>query len=556
MVFTIHRYIFRDLLKTFCLATLVLSTMLGLGVMLRPLRQFNVDPAAVPQLILCTLPITLTMVLPIAALLAATLNYGRLAAANEINACRSSGIGLLTLIYPALTLALLVGIATLLLAFHVIPAYAEKFEAIITTDAEAIAFRSIEKNGYLGDIFPDVLIHADRAWPEQHILEGVVLARLDAYDIQSIFAAQRVEVRFQTTGPENQVRLCLNNATFIDNETGASADIGDYVMAIPVPSMWRDNIKFKKLKELKAIEKDMTLFGPVRQALTEIRQQLTVETFFQWTDQQLRQEGFVDLFGPTGRLRLFGQACQLKSSNSTFARKNRTALIAGNPNDPCWPIDLDHYLPNNNRPDRQYQAQRAQLTVDPGTGAPGTAPPAANIMLGELQWSLPANINRQPDQPDMIRLDEYDFRRLTLPAQTVAKAQTVSLPQVRARRIPLNVPASPYLLGLYDNLIEDCRQLATAIKVESHSRLAFGVSCVVLVLLGAALGIRFQSGNMLTAFGISFIPAALCLISIFTGKHIAEHSSVGNTTGIMFLWSGIACVAIANTVIYKLLLKH
>ena len=555
MVFTIHRYIFRDLLKTFCLATVVLSTMLGLGVMLRPLRQFNVDPAAVPQLILCTLPITLTMVLPIAALLAATLNYGRLAAANEINACRSSGIGLLTLIYPALTLALLVGIATLLLAFHVIPAYAEKFEAIITAEAEAIAFRSIEKNGYLGNIFPDVLIHADRAWPEQHILEGVVVARLDGYDIQSIFAAQRVEVHFQTAGPENQVRLHLSQATVIDNETGASADVGDYVMAIPVPSMWRDNIKFKKLKELKAIEKDMTLFVPVRQALNEVRQQLTVETFFQWTDQQLRQNGFVDLFGPTGRLRLFGQACRRKDSNVALARKNRTALIAGQP-DQTWPVNLDHYLPNNNRPDRQYQARRAQLTVDPGTGAPGTTPPAATILLGELQWSLPANINNLPDQPDMIRLDEYDFRRLALPAQTVAQAQTVSLPQVLARRLPLNVPASTYLLGLYDNLIEDCRQLATAIKVESHSRLAFGVSCVVLVLLGAALGIRFQSGNLLTAFGVSFIPAALCLIAIFTGKHIAEHSSVGNTAGIMFLWSGIVLVALANTVAYKLLLKH
>ena len=61
MVFTLHRYIFRDLLKTFCLATLVLSVVLSLGVMLRPLRQFNVAPAQVPELLLCTLPITLTI---------------------------------------------------------------------------------------------------------------------------------------------------------------------------------------------------------------------------------------------------------------------------------------------------------------------------------------------------------------------------------------------------------------------------------------------------------------------------------------------------------------
>ena len=113
MVFTLHRYIFRDLCKTFLLATAVLSLVLGLGVMLRPLRDFSVDPVNVLKLLAYTLPITLTMVIPISALLAATVNYGRLAVDNEITACRSSGISLTTLVYPALTLALLVGMATL-----------------------------------------------------------------------------------------------------------------------------------------------------------------------------------------------------------------------------------------------------------------------------------------------------------------------------------------------------------------------------------------------------------------------------------------------------------
>ena len=44
MVFTIHRYIFFDLVKTFCQATVILSVILGLGIMLPLLRQFSVDP--------------------------------------------------------------------------------------------------------------------------------------------------------------------------------------------------------------------------------------------------------------------------------------------------------------------------------------------------------------------------------------------------------------------------------------------------------------------------------------------------------------------------------
>ena len=106
MIYTLHRYIFADLVKTFLIATFVLATVMGLGLMLGPMRRMGIDPMKVPELFLCTLPITLVMVLPIAALLSTTLNYGRLAADNEITACRASGISILTLVYPALILGL------------------------------------------------------------------------------------------------------------------------------------------------------------------------------------------------------------------------------------------------------------------------------------------------------------------------------------------------------------------------------------------------------------------------------------------------------------------
>ncbi len=89
MVFTLHRYIFRDLFKAFTLTTIILSFVMGLGVMLRPLREFSLDPARVPEMLFYTLPITMTMVIPIAALMATTLVYGRLAFENEITGAGS-----------------------------------------------------------------------------------------------------------------------------------------------------------------------------------------------------------------------------------------------------------------------------------------------------------------------------------------------------------------------------------------------------------------------------------------------------------------------------------
>ena len=111
MVFTLHRYVFRELLRVFLLATIGLTLILSLGAILRPVQEFGVGPRQVLHILTYFLPISLTFVLPVAALFASALTYGRFAVDNEIDACRASGVSLLTLIYPGLVLALLVAIA-------------------------------------------------------------------------------------------------------------------------------------------------------------------------------------------------------------------------------------------------------------------------------------------------------------------------------------------------------------------------------------------------------------------------------------------------------------
>jgi len=123
MVFTLHRYIFRELLRVFVLAAVALTVMLSLGSILRPVQEYGVGPRQVIHLMGYFLPITLTFILPMAALFAGALVYGRLTSDNELDACRASGISLLTLVYPGFVLAIIVAIANLLLSFHVMPTF-------------------------------------------------------------------------------------------------------------------------------------------------------------------------------------------------------------------------------------------------------------------------------------------------------------------------------------------------------------------------------------------------------------------------------------------------
>jgi hypothetical protein len=44
MVFTLHRYIFRELLRIFTLATVGLTLIVSLGGILRPVQEYGVGP--------------------------------------------------------------------------------------------------------------------------------------------------------------------------------------------------------------------------------------------------------------------------------------------------------------------------------------------------------------------------------------------------------------------------------------------------------------------------------------------------------------------------------
>jgi len=417
MVFTLHRYIFRDLLKTFFLATLVLSVVLGLGTMLKPLREYSVDIRQVPELLFCTFPMTLTMVIPIAALLSATINYGRLAVDNEINACRSSGIGLITLIYPAVALALLVGMATLLLAFHVIPRFAHRFENIFTSDVESILYRNIEKQGNLGDLLSGFRIHADRAIPEEHCLQGVAIVELGkGKQIDRIITAKQLSVDLKSQQADGRILLRLKDWTVVEGESAAS--MGDYTFAIPMPTFFRDDIKFKNLDDLKAIRADMTRFREIRQQLDSVRGQLLMEMFFHYCDQQLMQKGVVEFNQPDKKIRLYAGGCQYgqaskKSSKNQSRRQNATLSPIADA-----PLEVKIYPLSSNTPEKFYQAESGQLLLEPGLTSEG-----AVLSLKKVAWR-PANDSHE------YYLGSYDFSRLSIPTPMEHKAQAINLDQV------------------------------------------------------------------------------------------------------------------------------
>src|SRR5215831_18624099 len=98
---TLFRYIFKDLLRIFFLTLGALTGIMSFGGMLKPLYEVGLNVSQVSQILTWSTPAMMAYSLPIAALFATTMVYGRLGADNEITACRAAGISHLWMTLPA-----------------------------------------------------------------------------------------------------------------------------------------------------------------------------------------------------------------------------------------------------------------------------------------------------------------------------------------------------------------------------------------------------------------------------------------------------------------------
>ena len=162
-LWTLQRYIFREMGKTFLLTAVALTGILGLGGgVLEIIKLGHVTPTQLARLILVMMPLSMALTLPIAALFAASATYGRLAGDNEFVACRSSGINLLVLFLPAVMLGLGSAIVTFLLSNFAIPGMVRNLNEFLFADVASVLTRQLDSPQ--GWARGNYRITADESW--------------------------------------------------------------------------------------------------------------------------------------------------------------------------------------------------------------------------------------------------------------------------------------------------------------------------------------------------------------------------------------------------------
>ena len=514
------------------LATIGLTLILSLGLVLRPVQEYGVGPKQVLHILVYFMPITLTFVLPMAALFASSLAYGRFASDNELNACRASGISLWVIVYPGLALAILVAIANLLLSFHVMPYFVHLAERSLKTDAKQILFRNLQRRGFyelpsMGG-GPQFRLYADYADAKNDTLYGIVAVRSRKRSITEIYTAERTTVNFDLHENANEVQLSVYNSRVMGGAGGFSVSSKYLLVRQPFGSLLGDDIKYKKINEMKRIREDLMLFDPIAELARSAYLQFVTEVLAEDIRQKLSHAGtsYYEMKGPALGVRFSAAACEL--------REEQTISLVG-------PIVVEEYDARSGQLLRRLRSDNAAVHV--GDEIP-------NPRLG---LDLPSARTEADQSLEALHI----IRDLTLPDGVLQQMGQGSLLQrvlpEQSRKI-LPVPSS-LLAEAQRKLESEITGTLLDIKAEMNSRLVFGIGCIPMILIGIGLGIINRGGHLLSAFGASCAPAAILIIAIISGRQVAGNAGAQVISGVAIMWAGLTFLVFVTVFIYRRLLR-
>jgi lipopolysaccharide export LptBFGC system permease protein LptF len=547
----LHRYIFREMGKTFLLTTVALTGVLTLGGgVIDMMKLGEITAQQFLQLMLLILPVVVSLALPIAALFSATATYGRLSADNEFVACRSSGINLHVLLLPAFLLSLCSALVTFSFSNFLIPSMVREIEELVTADPKTwIESRLSQPRGIpLGKGYR---LHADRhaVLPEEDlvVLDHVAFIEGDADEWDRCGTARQVVLQFTQNDAQLALSMHMHGVLFFDQQQQSMVSIEDQPVDYGLmPSLLPRKLKFLKLPELVHYWRHPDQWVKVRERMDRLRleagrwhvydrlwqdwQQDNVITLADMAREERTLGGFADeghrvapgLRGdPVGAPSRSEAAVRTGASITIRAEKGGRVPDEGSLE--LADLTIEEKLPSRTR---TFKATRGNLEMSV----------LDDLAESSLELTAYETVNADPTRPGPPT--KRTFGPITVPAQWITEAQSVSDAELL---LPLGLADDP-LAKVRARVEHERGHTIRRAAATVNERLALSCSACVLVVFGAALAIVFRGAHVLVAFGISFVPSLVVIVSIVAGKQLAEQPATASL-GIGVIWLGLVLMA-------------
>lgn len=584
---TLFWYVFKDLLRVFVMASGALAGIMSFGGLLRPLTQQGLEMGQVGRMLAYFTPAMTAYSLPVAALFSATVVYGRLSADNELTACRAGGVSLgpfFGMAFPGLLFGLLVAIISLLFLCFIVPTYTLKVEKVIYSNLAKLIANRIERTHEIR--FASANIFAQRAYlppydpknptRQQVVLEGVSIVQYEKppgaiaakkpgkpgeevgalEETSSINRSAQGKVPKEfllassatidiTERDDDQVSLVigLEGGTKFPREFrgGMQAGIGTTQFGpTEMPSPIKEDTKFMNVGRLQDLYKNPEQSRKVATVIADFVRRDQTRMYIESLARQLNA-------GEDLKAGVAPRFVQFKGGGSKIT-------LSLDPTAPAVVLDPsgDELIVEGTKPgtvtyertddgERSLQAARElRIKVHPDT------PRKLMNVTVELMGRSPGGGTSRPVSGNYSSVIE-----VPMPPEILA---------LKDRKVATYLGSTQVARGDKDRLRRELIVLVNNILAESNGRASFAVSCLILVLVGSALGMMFRSGNFLTAFAISFVPALVCITLIVAGQQTCHAvpfkiDSQPNPLklGLTLIWSGnVINFAIATVLLWRL----
>ncbi|MEK6675166.1 MAG: LptF/LptG family permease [Planctomycetota bacterium] len=515
----LQRYLFRDLRNTFLLTSVALTGVLSLGGgVLNTVRLGDVTPAQFGHLMLLVVPVAAALTLPVAALFSAASTYGRHAADQEFVACRSAGINLHVLLLPAFMLGIVTAAFTFAFAGFVIPRMVKELSDFLGADINALLEQRLRqpRGIQVGGRFR---VHADRFVMDPQSPGKVELSRLVFVENEGTEwirygTAQVVELAVNQVNKNLQVSGAIEGLSFYDRPAGRFVDVQRQpIPQAAIPSLLLRQVKFLTIGELLHYRANPMEWDEVSDALRKLRSEMARKLALASILEDWKSDGTIQF--ETEGLQLIVHALQAAKSPGEGGLELQSGSIEE----------------IKGATKRIVTAER--IVIDVSTGK---TPEECSV---EVQpFSLGADAEKRPRG---WRAGSYG--PFPVSKEVLSEISRLSDQKLLSTGVDLS----------NDGFVGERREAALRILGHTfrrltgtlHERCAFSLAVVVLVVLGATLGLVFRGGNVLTAFGISFLPLVVVILTIVAGKQITQHAHT-HVIGLSILWSGTALVGLLN----------
>ncbi|MFL5577557.1 MAG: LptF/LptG family permease [Gemmatimonadaceae bacterium] len=470
----LNRYVLKEHAGPLAFAVTALTSLLLLNYIAKQFGNLvgkGLPWTVIAEFFVLSMPFTIAMTLPMAVLVAVLYAFSRLASENEITALKASGVGLNRLLVPVLWGA--GALALLMVGFH-------------------------------DQVLP-------RANHTLRVLQGDIARK------KPTFALREQVINEVASG-----KLYLR-ANHIDEASNLMREVTIYDLGDPQRrrTIYADSGNMGLTPGGSDLE--LTLWNGVMQEV-------------QRTDPGQLQR----LFYTTDRIRVRGVGNQFEKSTNDDYKSDREMSICEMQSEVAK-ASATHAAARRDLAAALVGAARhaatGATTVPPAGSRPAASANGTGFGLGRAYCGALAALGAPTAKQALaatVAAERADTMRDSTAAARAARPMAPSTGMVGTERLPAPGTAAPMLptaftpeqlnaqITIASQRMDESAQTIDANEVEIQKKFALSMACVVFVLLGAPIALRFPRGGVGLTIGVSLVVFSLYYVGLIAGEALAD----------------------------------